>query len=226
MNNPIINYIFKGIIIGDSNTGKSTITSVAIKNEKNNVASYDPTIGIEFGSRVVELKPGLKIKLYLWDTAGQEAFRSIIRSYYRNICWVFLTYDVTRLKTFQNLYYWLNELHKFNNCVSHRHPIVLIGTKIDKEYLRKVSTEEGQNFANENDMIFIETNALTCEGMEDIIKRITHDIYQNLVDNDVEDGVLCSGVKMQTPEKKPNLKNAFNVALIKEEDAKKPCCGD
>lgn len=233
MNNPVINYIFKGIIIGDSNTGKSTITNVAIKNETRNVATYDPTIGIEFGSRVVELRPNLKIKLYLWDTAGQEAFRSIIRSYYRNISWVFLTYDVTRYRTFQNLYYWISELHKYNNCKNHIHPIILIGTKIDKEGFRSVTTEEGQQFADENNMGFIETNALYSEGMEKIIIDLTNNVYNNLIDNGRDDNMLCSGIKLQSREKR-HLSNgvgggvgedAFNVSLINEDvQTKKPCC--
>ena len=93
-------YIYKSIIIGDANTGKTTINEVYVKSSTCN-AYYEPTIGIEFGSKIFKIlaadagtQNDINIKLHAWDTAGQEAFRSIIRSYYRDICLVFLVYDI------------------------------------------------------------------------------------------------------------------------------------
>ena len=70
---------------------------------------HDLTIGVEFGARTVQINDK-NIKLQIWDTAGQESFRSITRSYYRGAICALLVYDVTRRYTFQNLVRWLEEM--------------------------------------------------------------------------------------------------------------------
>ena len=138
-------YIYKSIIIGDANIGKTTINQVYIKSSVLN-SYYEPTIGIEFGSKIFKIKTGgevggdVCIKLHAWDTAGQEAFKSIVRNYYRDICLVFLVYDITNRKSFANLNYWLNELHRFNPC-NHTHFYILIGTKVDLDWKRPYQFE-------------------------------------------------------------------------------------
>src|SRR6476620_8084798 len=98
---------------------------------------------------------GKQIKLQIWDTAGQESFRSITRSYYRGAAGALLVYDVTRRDTFQHLGRWLEEAkqHAQENMV-----ILLIGNKNDLSHKRAVSTEEGQAFADANQLLFLETS--------------------------------------------------------------------
>jgi len=188
-------YIYKSIIIGDANTGKTTINEVYVKSSTCN-AYYEPTIGIEFGSKIFKIlaadagtQNDINIKLHAWDTAGQEAFRSIIRSYYRDICMVFLVYDITNRKSFENLNFWLNEYHRHNPC-DHSHFYILIGTKLDLEWKRHVTYEEGWNFAKSNGFEFIEINALNCNGLHNKIKHIIQAIYSsNLLENE------CPGIR-------------------------------
>ena len=91
-------YTFKFIIVGDSSVGKSCLllrfTDGRFK------TSHDLTIGVEFGSRLVPVDQNVQVKLQVWDTAGQESFRSITRSYYRGSIASLLVYDITRRQSF------------------------------------------------------------------------------------------------------------------------------
>ena len=134
-------YLFKFIIIGDSNVGKSCLLLQFTDNRFRN--DHDLTIGVEFGAKIVTIdeKP---VRLQIWDTAGQESFRSITRSYYRGAAGTLLVYDVTRRDTFQNLTKWIDEanLNTGGNVT-----VMLVGNKSDLASRRAVTTEEGQQFA-------------------------------------------------------------------------------
>ena len=124
---------------------------------------HDLTIGVEFGARMITVKDSTQVKLQIWDTAGQESFRSITRSYYRGAAGALLVYDITRRDTFQHLSRWLEEAkqHAQPNMV-----ILLIGNKNDLEHKRAVSTEEGKAFADANGLLFLETSAKTAYNVE------------------------------------------------------------
>lgn len=134
-------YLFKYIIIGDTGVGKSCL--LLQFTDKRFRPDHDLTIGVEFGARMVDVDKK-QIKLQIWDTAGQESFRSITRSYYRGAAGALLVYDVTRRETFNHLSRWLEET-RYN--ANPEMTIMLIGNKIDLEDKRVVSYEEGQAFA-------------------------------------------------------------------------------
>mmetsp|Transcript_39676 Transcript_39676/g.35416 ORF Transcript_39676/g.35416 Transcript_39676/m.35416 type:complete len:106 (+) Transcript_39676:85-402(+) len=99
-------YLFKYIIIGDTGVGKSCLLLQFI--DKRFRQKHEVTIGVEFGARMINVD-GKNIKLQIWDTAGQESFRSITRSYYRAAAGALLVYDITRRETFTHLTRWLDE---------------------------------------------------------------------------------------------------------------------
>ena len=101
-------YLYKIIIIGDSGCGKTSIAEQFINNDF--VLNQALTIGVEFSVGHLKLSDDIGIKLQIWDTAGQESFRSVTRIFYRGAHCVFLTYDVTRDETFANLAEWLKEI--------------------------------------------------------------------------------------------------------------------
>lgn len=129
-------YLLKFIIIGDTGVGKSCL--LLQFTDKRFRANHDLTIGVEFGARIISIQ-GTPIKLQIWDTAGQESFRSITRSYYRGAAGALLVYDIGRRETFDHLSKWLQEVRD-NSTVSMS--IILIGNKSDLS-AREVEYEEG-----------------------------------------------------------------------------------
>ena len=179
-------YVFKYIIIGDSGVGKSCL--LLQFTDKRFEPLHDLTIGVEFGARMVPID-GKNVKLQIWDTAGQESFRSITRSYYRGACGALLVYDVTRRETFSHLQTWLEDAKANSNTAI---SIMLIGNKCDLESKRQVSKEEGEKFAEENGLVFMETSAKTAMNVDEAFLRTANMIYQN-VQNDVIDRASVSG---------------------------------
>jgi len=131
-------YLFKYIIIGDTGVGKSCL--LLQFTDKRFQQVHDLTIGVEFGARMITID-GKQIKLQIWDTAGQESFRSITRSYYRGAAGALLVYDITRRDTFNHLTSWLDDARQHANS---NMTIMLIGNKCDLEQRRAVTFEEGQ----------------------------------------------------------------------------------
>lgn len=147
---------------------------------------HDLTIGVEFGARTVQINQK-NIKLQIWDTvrilklnftqAGQESFKSITRSYYRGAAGALLVYDITRRDTYNHLTRWLEEVRQNGNPDM---TIMLIGNKCDLDARRQVSTEEGERFAKENGLIFMETSAKTAFNVEEAFLQTSQMIYNNI----------------------------------------------
>ena len=113
------------VVIGDTGVGKSCLLLQFVDRRFSSV--HDLTIGVDFGSRIIDVGDE-KIKLQVWDTAGQESFRSIARSYYRDASGALLVFDVTRRETFNHLSRWLQEARQFANA---NISITLVGNKAD-----------------------------------------------------------------------------------------------
>merc|ERR1712127_853951 len=167
-------YLFKYIIIGDTGVGKSCL--LLQFTDKRFRQQHDLTIGVEFGSRTVKINDE-NIKLQIWDTAGQESFKSITRSYYRGAAGALLVYDITRKETFNHLTRWLEEVRQNGNPDI---MVMLIGNKADLDNRRQVSTEEGERFAKENGLIFLETSAKTAFNVEQAFLQTSQMIYDNI----------------------------------------------
>eukprot|EP00461_Guttulinopsis_vulgaris_P004570 UN04572 len=135
---------------------------------------------------------GKPIKVQIWDTAGQESFRSITRAYYRGAAGALLVYDVTRRETFEHLTKWLEEARQY---ASPTMTIMLVGNKSDLSNHREVKYEEGQRFAQENGLIFIETSAKTAENVEKAFLSTAQRIHSNIVTGQIELNE-ASGVKL------------------------------
>jgi len=196
-------YLFKYIIIGDTGVGKSCL--LLQFTDKRFQPVHDLTIGVEFGARLITIDNN-QIKLQIWDTAGQESFRSITRSYYRDAAGALLVYDITRRESFNHLGRWLEEARQNGNP---NMTIMLIGNKSDLEHRRAVSTKEGEVFAQENGLVFLETSAKSAANVETAFIRTAENIYSKIKDgvydpsregNGVKLGVMATAPKSQ---KKP-----------------------
>ena len=128
--------------------------------------AHDMTIGVEFDSRSVTLQNGSVANLEIWDTAGQESYLSITRSYYRGTDCCLLVYDVTRRESFEHLPRWLNEAKQ--NAANPNLVLMLVANKVDLDHLRKVSRAEGKAFADLHGMLFTELSAKHQKKVEQI----------------------------------------------------------
>ena len=135
---------FKIIVIGDPGVGKSCLTGRAVKDKFEE--KYAPTIGFEFLTLSVKIEDKI-IKLQIWDTCGQEMYRSLISNFYRNASLAMMVYSIDSKESFSHISTWLKEV-KLQS-----HPdvkIILIGNKKDLEEIRKVTYEEAKKFKEEN----------------------------------------------------------------------------
>jgi len=183
-------YLFKYIIIGDTGVGKSCL--LLQFTDKRFQPVHDLTIGVEFGARMINIE-GKQIKLQIWDTAGQEAFRSITRSYYRGAAGALLVYDITRRDTFNHLTTWLEDARQHSNS---NMVIMLIGNKSDLEARRDVKREEGEAFAREHGLIFMETSAKTAANVEEAFINTAREIYDKIQEGVFDINNEANGIKI------------------------------
>ncbi|CAO2143981.1 unnamed protein product [Urochloa humidicola] len=169
-------YGFKCIVIGDTGVGKSCL--LLQFTDKRFRSCHDLTIGIEYGACIVPVD-GEPTRIQIWDTAGQEAFRSITRSYYRGAAAAILVYDITRRETFNHVTSWLEDAKQL---ASPHLSIVLVGNKCDLSSRRAVGYEEGERFAMEHGMVFIEASAKTAQNVEEVFTAAARIVIKKIKD--------------------------------------------
>lgn len=156
----------KMLLIGDSGVGK---TSLLLRFTENAFSqSFLTTIGIDFKVKTVEVD-GERYKLQIWDTAGQERFRTITTAYYRGAHGIMLVYDCTDEQSFWNVRNWIKAIESYaNSNVS----IVLIANKCDMPD-REVTTEQGQDLADEYQVPYFETSAKSGDNVAESYMKLT-----------------------------------------------------
>ena len=170
---------------------------------------HELTIGVEFGAKTIELN-NKNIKIQIWDTAGQEAFQAITRTYYKGAVGALLVYDITRRDTFTHVTKWLEEV-KSNSSKSIC--VILIGNKKDLEDKRQVTYEEGESFAKENGLMFLETSAKTAYNVVEAFNLSAQAILNN---------IEKTGIDPTDNKSKVKLNNQTNNQP--QETAKTGCC--
>ena len=156
---------YKLIFLGDQSVGKSCILN-RFRNDTF-TEEYQATIGLDFQSKNVQID-NQDIHLLLYDTAGQEKFRSLIPMYTRDANIILLVYDIACRESFEHLPEWINDLSnvKLDDVI-----FALVGNKNDLEAQRQVSPEEGEKFAQERNYIFHEVSAKTADGFSDLFYK-------------------------------------------------------
>ena len=157
---------FKIIFLGDQYVGKSSILNRFYQDKFE--PDYQATIGLDFHSKNVEIK-GTAIRLLLYDTAGQEKFKSLIPMYIRDANIIIVVYDITNKDSFIHTEHWVNETKdlKRDDAI-----FVLVGNKIDLEDKRAVTSKEAENFANEKGFLFHEVSAKTGEEVQELFTSV------------------------------------------------------
>ena len=183
--------------------GKSCILLQFTDNKFRN--QHELTIGVEFGAKTIQIN-GKAIKIQIWDTAGQEAFQAITRTYYKGAIGALLVYDITRKETFIHVTKWLEEVR---NNSSKTITVILIGNKKDLEDKRQVSYEEGEAFAKENGLMFLETSAKTAYNVVESFNLSAECILNNIQKNGV-DPTVNSNVRLDNNVSPGGINNGIN----------------
>ena len=165
---------FKIIVIGDSSVGKSCLTTQAVRN--NFEEFYTATIGFEFLTFNIRLNNKV-LKLQIWDTCGQEVYKSLITNFYRNSSLALIIYAINNMDSFKHAENWLNELKAQANP---NVKIFLVGNKSDLENERVVSKEDGEKFKELKNLDkFIETSAKTGENARNVLLEAAKLLYKD-----------------------------------------------
>ncbi len=159
---------FKVVIIGDAAVGKTSLLRKFVEGKFQ--FTYLPTLGVDITTKSVVVD-GKECNLLCVDTAGQEYFGRIRPGYYRGANGAIVVYDITNQKSFENIPFWIDELHKE---VKEDIPLVLIGNKRDLEDMRTVPTEKGNEYATEHNMLFWELSAKVDN--KETVEKVFHDL--------------------------------------------------
>ena len=180
---------FKIIVIGDSGVGKSCLTTQAVRN--NFEEFYQATVGFEFLTFNLRINNNV-IKLQIWDTCGQEVYKSLISNFYRNSSLALILYAINNKESFQHAETWLNDLKNQSNPNVR---VFLVGNKSDLEAERVISKEEGENFKKEKNLDkFIETSAKTGENARGVLLEAAKVLYKDYLKAKEN---LANGVDME-----------------------------
>ena len=194
---------FKIIVIGDSGVGKSCLTSKAVKNMF--IEFYQATIGFEFLTYNLKMNDTI-VKLQIWDTCGQEVYRSLISNFYRNSSLAILIYAINNKESFNNIENWLKDL---KNEATKDIRIMLIGNKCDLENERVISKDEGENFKDENNIdCFMETSAKTGVNAKNCIHEAAKILYRDYLNNKIKGSISENN---NNDSKLKNLGDKINV---------------
>ena len=155
LNDDNYEYIFKIIIIGNSNVGKTSLIHRFIDNKYNE--KHLATLGCNFHMKTISINEKI-IKIQIWDTAGMEKYQSITKSYYRGAQACLIVFDITNRESFDSIGNWIENFNNFSNPNIEK-IIILIGNKCDLGIDRKINFEEAENFSRVNNLFYYETSA-------------------------------------------------------------------
>ena len=207
MNTENYEFMFKVVLVGDMSVGKTNIIAKYLKNEFSE--DYKTTIGVEFHSKIAKVE-GHVVKAQIWDTCGQERFKSITDSYYRGAKGAFVVYDITRKNTFESVDSWISALR---SAADKNLNIIIIGNKSDLEDQRQVETEQGEEKAQNNEAAFMETSAYSGDNIDKAFDNMITDVYNK-----------CKSEMLANVEIDIGKSKDINLNQNKEDKKGKKCC--
>ena len=207
MNTESYEFMFKVVLVGDMSVGKTNIIAKYLKNDFSE--DYKTTIGVEFHSKIAKVE-GHVVKAQIWDTCGQERFKSITDSYYRGAKGAFVVYDITRKNTFESVDSWISALR---SAADKNLNIIIIGNKSDLEDQRQVETEQGEEKAQNNEAAFMETSAYSGDNIDKAFDNMITDVYNK-----------CKSEMLANVEIDIGKSKDINLNQNEEDKKGKKCC--
>jgi len=201
-------YILKLLTIGDQFVGKSSIINRYIDDKFNE--NIRPTLAIDYKTKMIQKGENL-IKISIYDTAGEEKYRHLIKNYYNGSNGILLVFDITDKNSFDNLNFWLDELEK--NCNLNNLYIFLVGNKTDLKKERKVSYDEAKNFADMKKIPYIEISAKTGDNIDKLFNDFIKGTIINIIEQKKKDNSF--------------LKESFKISFLDKDEKTirdKKCC--
>ncbi len=186
-----VDYVVKTIMLGESGVGKSSLL-LSLTGKPFRLDSQ-PTIGIDFGVKNYEMDYDgeiekyefpWKVKLLLWDCAGQERFRSIVKSYYRNANIIIIVFDVCDVYSFECVRGWYKSLEECSDA--NLLEICIVGNKTDLGNHRKVSYEAGKTLADNLGALYIETSAKDHENVQELLEISLMGLMDKVLKGEIE----------------------------------------
>ncbi len=168
------NYEFQVVVVGDSGVGKSNLIKRFINNEFQSHSKA--TVGVEFLSKNFIINNEI-FKINIWDTSGQERYKSITTAYYKGAKGAMIIYDVTNQNSFNNVDKWFNEIKDkaYKNI-----NLIMIGNKTDLEDKKVVSSEDSLDKAKKFDIPVMETSALNASKVKEAFYLILKEMYKSV----------------------------------------------
>lgn len=194
-------YLLKIILVGDSGVGKTNILNQFVRNQFN--PDSKATVGVEFTTKTVQID-GKTVKAQIWDTAGQERYRAVTASYYKGASGAMLVYDITNSISFNSVRKWLKEIQDNSD---NKATVMLVGNKCDLDSSRSIPLEEARALADKENMLFLETSAMSAENIQQAFSALLSTILEGIIQKDLgqknsdQSGVNSKGVKISNPEK-------------------------
>ncbi|KAL7712812.1 Rab family GTPase [Entamoeba marina] len=187
----------KIVVIGDAGVGKTCISGRLVDDTFK--ADEKSTIGASFVTTFLPIN-GTNVKIVIWDTAGQEKYRSMVGMYYRGATVALIVFDITSRSSFDSLAGWHADLMK---VAAQDIAIAIVGNKSDLNETREVSTAEGEEFATQRNAIYFEVSALSGSNITELFIETTKRSKLPTQTTKPEDAGV--DVKQQQPVKKNDL---------------------
>lgn len=209
-------YTFKVILLGDSLVGKSSLMSL-LKNQIF-VTSYSSTIGVDFGTVYFDHGDD-KIKIQIWDTAGQEKFSPLVKVYYRNSTCAIVMFDLTNRGSFTRVKRWIEE---FKHHTSGHRPIIVVGNKSDLFNMRVLTKKEiNDEIIEKLDLPYFEISVKDDANVNDLFDYLINEV-KRLVKIGIIEPSHLNGLKIEVPKKSFMLHSNFQGTGTREN--KRKCC--
>ena len=178
----------KIIVVGDTNVGKTTMLHNYVYGVQKRL--HASTVGVDFMVVNKTTKTGEAVHLQLWDAAGHELFRSIIKMFYKGILGAIVMFDVTNKKSFEDVSYWINDIRK-NTKHPYSLPIpVILLANVNSNNKRLVSESEAKNIAKDNHMIYREISIDNETDLNEMFETLYESIYNNVTRERIAENML------------------------------------
>ena len=164
---------YKIMVLGESRVDKTQLINRYTKGEFGGV--YLTTVGVDFQDKIIDIE-NKKVRLQIWDTAGQEKFRNVTKSYFQSAHGFVLVYDITDKESFEKLNFWIDQ-NILNGPKNMK--FVLVGNKCDLTEHRQVSIEDGENLAKKYNIKFFEASARDGTNVNELFFYLANEIYQD-----------------------------------------------